>query len=234
MTVSAASATALTGAERERSGPGWARARVDPAGPLLALVAGVVYALHGFGHYLSRDLALYAYAGQRVADGVAPYEGVVNRSGPLSHLVPGVGAFLGRLVGVDDLLAMRAFFLVLSMACVWLAYVMGRDLLQSRAAGWTVAAALLYVNGFTQYATGGPREKTTLVLFLLAALIAVARRRPTLGRRLRGPGDPHLAAGRSSWAWRPGWSPCPPSSRGGGSAGSPRSRSAGWRPWPRS
>ena len=129
-------ASALTGPEPERSRPAWARARVDPAGPLLALVAGVVYALHGFGHYLSRDLALYAYAGQRVADGVAPYEGVVNRSGPLSHLVPGVGAFLGRLVGVDDLLAMRAFFLVLSMACVWLAYVMGRDLLHSRAAGW--------------------------------------------------------------------------------------------------
>ena len=152
--------------------------RVDPAGPLLALGAGVVYSLHGFGHYLSRDLAVYAYAGQRVADGVAPYEGLVNRAGPFSHLVPGVGAFLGRLVGVDDLLAMRAFFLVLSAVCVWLAYLMGRDLLHSRAAGWAVAAALLYVNGFTQYATGGPREKTTLVLFLLAALIAVARRSP--------------------------------------------------------
>ena len=178
MTASAASPPTLTGPEPERSRLAWARARVDPAGPLLALVAGVVYALHGFGHYLSRDLALYAYAGQRVADGVAPYEGVVNRSGPLSHLVPGIGAFLGRLVGVDDILAMRTFFLALSMACVWLAYVMGRELLQSPAAGWTVAAALLYVNGFTQYASGGPREKTTLVLFLLCALIAAGRRRP--------------------------------------------------------
>ena len=42
------------------------------------------------------------------------------------------------------------------------------------AAGGPSAAALLYVNGFTQYASGGPREKTTLVLFLLAALIAAA------------------------------------------------------------
>ena len=177
-TTSPASPHALVGTEPGSARLRWAHARIDPAGPLLALVAGVVYALHGFGHYLSRDLALYAYAGQRVADGVAPYEGVVNRAGPLSHLVPGIGAFLGRLAGVDDLLAMRAFFLVLSMACVWLAYVMGRDLLRSRAAGWTVAAALLYVNGFTQYASGGPREKTTLVLFLLAALIAAGRRRP--------------------------------------------------------
>ena len=52
--------------------------------------------------------------------------------------MPGIGAFLGRLVGVEDVLAMRAFFLVLSMACIWLAYVMGRDLLSSRAAGWAV------------------------------------------------------------------------------------------------
>ena len=161
---------------------------------------------------------------------MAPYEGVVNRSGPLSHLVPGVGAFLGRLVGVDDLLAMRVFFLVLSMACVWLAYVMGRDLLQSRAAGWAVAAALLYVNGFTQYATGGPREKTTLVLFLLAALIAVARRRPALGRASSSAWRPSPGSRSSSSAWPPGWSPCPRSTGAGGSAGSPRSRSAGWRP----
>ena len=63
------------------------------------------------------------------------------------------------------------------MACIWLAYVMGRDLLGRLRPGWAVAAALLYVNGFTQYASGGPREKTTLVLLLLAALIAAGRLR---------------------------------------------------------
>ncbi|RYP84246.1 hypothetical protein EKO23_16435 [Nocardioides guangzhouensis] len=174
-------ATGSTTATADPSEPGAGRPprrrRIDPLGPVLALAAGVVYVLHGFGHYLSRDLGLYAYAGQQVADGVLPYEGVINRSGPLSHLVPGVGAFLGRLVGVDDLLAMRAFFLVLSMACIWLAYLLGRDLLGSRLTGVTVAVALLFVDGFTQYASGGPREKTTLMLFLLASLIALARRR---------------------------------------------------------
>ena len=174
-------ATDRTTATADPSEPGAGRPprgrRIDPLGPLLALGAGIVYALHGFGHYLSRDLGLYAYAGQQVADGVLPYEGVINRSGPFSHLAPGVGAFLGRLVGVDDLLAMRVFFLVLSMACIWLAYLLGRDLLGSRLTGVTVAVALLFVDGFTQYASGGPREKTTLILFLLAALIALARRR---------------------------------------------------------
>ena len=63
--------------------------------------------LRGFDGELSRDLALYAYAGQQVADGVPPYVGVMNRSGPLAHLVPGAGAWVGDLVGVDDLLAIR-------------------------------------------------------------------------------------------------------------------------------
>ena len=144
----------------------------------MALVAALVYWQNGFDGYLSRDLALYAYAGQQVADGEAPYVGVVNRSGPLSHAVPGVGAFLGRLVGVDDLLAMRVLFWGLAVAGIWLAYVLGRDLLTSRWAGLATAAALLAVHGYSLYGTNGPREKTTLVVLLLAAFVALARRRP--------------------------------------------------------
>ena len=79
--------------------------RLDLLGPALALVAGVVFLLRGFDGVLTRDLALYAYAGQQVADGVPPYVGVMNRSGPLAHLVPGAGAWLGDLLSVDDLLA---------------------------------------------------------------------------------------------------------------------------------
>lgn len=154
------------------------RQRLDPVGPVAALVAAGVYLLNGFDGYLSRDLALYAYAGQQMADGEAPYVGVVNRSGPLSHAVPGLGALLGRALGVDELLAMRVTFMALAAVCVWLAYVLGRDLLGSRWAGLATAAALLAVHGFSEYATNGPREKTTLVLFLLAAFIAAVRRRP--------------------------------------------------------
>ncbi|MFC6288501.1 hypothetical protein ACFP3Q_15745 [Nocardioides sp. GCM10027113] len=153
-------------------------ARLDPAGPALALLAVIVYWLNGFDGYLSRDLALYAYAGQQVAEGDSPYVGVVNRSGPLSHAVPGLGALLARLLGTDDLLTMRVLFLVLSAGCIWLAYLLGRDLLQSRPAGLATAAALLAVHGFALYATHGPREKTTLVLFLIAAFVAMARHRP--------------------------------------------------------
>lgn len=150
---------------------------LDPIGPALAIVAGVVFWLNGFNGVLSRDLALYAYAGQQVADGVPPYVGVMNRSGPLAHLVPGAGAWLGDLVGVDDLLATRVMMLVASVVVVWLTYLLGRDVFGSRLVG---AAAALFVTSipvFILYAGGGPRDKTTMMLFLTAALVATVRGR---------------------------------------------------------
>ena len=151
--------------------------RIDLWGAGLALLALVVYLLHGFGGALSRDLALYAYAGQQAADGVAPYVAVLNRAGPLAHLVPAIGVLGARAVGGDELLGMRVLFMALSITCVWVLYLVGRDVYRSRLAGVASAVALLAFEGFTLYATGGPREKTTMVLLVTLALLATTRSR---------------------------------------------------------
>ncbi len=151
--------------------------RVDAWGPLAGLTGAVVFLLQGFEGPLSRDVAVYAYAGQQVAEGVPPYVQILNRAGPLAHLVPGAGAALGRLVGVDDLLAMRLTMMVLSALALWAAYVLGRDLYGSRLTGVMTSAALLSFQGFVTYATEGPREKTVMVLMMVFALWAVCRRR---------------------------------------------------------
>jgi hypothetical protein len=44
---------------------------------------------------------------QQVADGVPPYLGVLNRAGPLAHVLPGVAALVARLGGLDDVITMR-------------------------------------------------------------------------------------------------------------------------------
>ena len=151
--------------------------RLDPWGPVLAAAAAVVFGLQGLGGVLSRDLALYAYAGQQLADGVPPYVGVLNRAGPLAHMVPGLGTLLARVLGTDDLLTMRALMLVLSVVAVWLVYLVGRDVYGSRLAGAAAAATLLASRAVVLYAGGGPREKTTMVLLVVCALLAVAHRR---------------------------------------------------------
>ncbi|MEO6144298.1 MAG: hypothetical protein ABIP19_09995, partial [Dermatophilaceae bacterium] len=133
--------------------------RLDPLGPALAVLGGAIFLLRGFDGVLSRDLALYAYAGQRVADGVPPYVGVMNRSGPLAHLVPGVGAWLGDRLGVDDLLTMRATMLVVSVLLVWATYVVARDVFGSRVVAAATALFMATMPVIVLYAVGGPRDK---------------------------------------------------------------------------
>src|SRR5665809_49213 len=142
-------------------------------GPTLALVGIGIFLLHGFGGLLTRDLALYAYSGQQFAEGVPPYVAVLNRAGPLAHMVPGLGAMIARALGTDDLLTMRVLMMVLSAVAVWLTYLLGRDAFRSRLAGIAAAVTLLTFQGFVTYATGGPREKTTMMLLVVCALLAV-------------------------------------------------------------
>jgi hypothetical protein len=143
----------------------------------VCLAAVAVFAVQGFQGKLSRDLAIYAYAGEQVADGVPPYLGILNRAGPLAHLVPGVGAWSARLVGVDEVLGMRVLMMLLSIATVWVIYLFGRDVFGSRLAGSVAAIAMLTFGDFVSYATGGPREKTIMLLFLVLALWAVSKQR---------------------------------------------------------
>lgn len=150
---------------------------IDPWVPVVAAVSVVVYVLHGFQGLLTRDLGIYSYAGQQVADGVPPYVGVLNRAGPLAHVLPGVGALVARVGGLDDVVTMRVLFMLMATAAVCVSYLLGRDLFRSRAAGLVTASAMLAFHGFIQYASNGPREKTPMTLFVLGALWAVTHRR---------------------------------------------------------
>jgi hypothetical protein len=161
---------------RERAGA----KRWAPADPLVFAVGAVAlatYALHGFNGMLTRDLAVYSYAGQQVAEGVPPYLGILNRAGPLAHVIPAIGVGIARVGGFDDLLTMRLFFLAIATVCTSVVYLLGRDLFVSRTAGLVTAATFLTFSGFIEYASNGPREKTPMTLFIVVALWAVTRRR---------------------------------------------------------
>ncbi|QBR93660.1 hypothetical protein [Nocardioides euryhalodurans] len=146
------------------------RFRIDPWGPLLALAALGVLLLRGFEGRLGADPALYAYAGQQLAEGAPPYVGVQNRAGPLAHLVPGLGAMGARAIGIDDLLGIRLLMALVSVGAVWVAYLVARDTFRSRAVGAVGGGTLLALQGFVELGTSGPREKTTMVLFVLRAI----------------------------------------------------------------
>ena len=147
-------------------------------GPAVVAVLGAaVMLLQGFDGPLDRDRAIYAYAGQQVVAGQPPYEGILNRAGPLAHLLPAVGVALARGLGTSDVLGIRLVFFALSLAALCVAYLVGREYFGSRTSGYLSAVALLAFAGFVTYAVGGPREKTAMVLFLLAMLLSLRRRR---------------------------------------------------------
>src|SRR5262245_62834893 len=87
-------------------------AHADPLIPVVGLTSLLVYVLHGFDGALRRDVGLYIYGAQRFLDGDPPYVGVLNRAGPLAHMLPAVGIGFGRMVGMNDLLGARIFFLL--------------------------------------------------------------------------------------------------------------------------
>ena len=151
--------------------------RIDPLGPLLAVASMVVFLVQGFDSILTRDLALYSYSAQQTVEGVPPYVSVLNRAGPLAHLVPAVGDAAARAIGADEILVMRVLMMLISVACVWLLYLLTRDLFGSRLAGLASSTAMLTFTGFVTYAVGGPREKTVLTLFVILAFWMVVKQR---------------------------------------------------------
>ena len=149
----------------------------DPLVLLVAAVSLMTYALHGIEGMLTRDLAVYSYAGQQVAEGVPPYVGILNRAGPLAHVLPAIGTVVARVGGFDDLVAMRLEFMAFAVVSVCMVCLLGRDLFGSRMAGLVSAATFLAFYGFIEYASNGPREKTPMTLFVVGTLWAVARKR---------------------------------------------------------
>jgi len=150
---------------------------LDPYVLVVGAVSLVTFALHGLTGTLSRDLSVYTYAGQQVVDGHPPYLGILNRAGPLAHLAPALGVGIARIVGIDDLVGARLLVMAISVLCVCTAYLLGRDLFGSPLVGLVTAATFLSFQGFIEYASNGPREKTLMMLFILLALWAMVHRR---------------------------------------------------------
>jgi hypothetical protein len=154
--------------------------RVDPLVLVWVLVAAVVWGLRGFANSMSRDASLYVYAGQVVADGHPPYAEVMNRAGPLAHLLPALGVLLGRSLGLEDVTGVRVVFFLVVLGIPALGYLLTKGITGSRLAGCASAVAALAFQGFAIAAANGPQSKQPMVLFLVVALVMLHQRRMLL------------------------------------------------------
>ena len=162
----------------------------------------------GFDGGLIRDLGVYTYGGQQVAEGVAPYVGdhqPRRAAGPPRS--PASAAWVARQVGVDDLLGMRVLLMLISVG-------LHRRRLPARARplplprwpAWPRRPRCSASRASSATPRYGPREKTALVLLrCCSASLAMVHQRWVADRRRssrwpRSPGSRSFFAGIAAGA----------------------------------
>ncbi|WP_205472069.1 hypothetical protein [Nocardioides sp. SYSU D00038] len=161
---------------------------LPPAAGLLAALAW------GPTDGLTRDEAVYAYAGQRLADGVPPYASIADPKGPVATVLASLGVVVARLAGFGDLVGVRAAFLATTLAAGVVVALLAHALWGSRPAAVVAGVALVTSAGLARDAVGGPDAKTPAVLLVALVLLLVVRERWLAAG---------VAAGLACLTWQP-------------------------------
>jgi len=145
----------------------------------MAAVAGIAVLLFtrfGINGLLSRDEGIYAYAAQQFAHGVPPYKSIFDPKAPVASLLGGVAAALARLVGRNELYAIRVVFFLCSVLTVMAIYMLVVRLWRSRVAGVFAGVVFASFLGFAEDALSGPDAKTPGILCVVLSMWLMARR----------------------------------------------------------
>jgi MFS family permease len=139
-------------------------------------VAVALFTRWGITGTLSRDESIYAYGGQRLAHGLPPYASIFDPKGPGATMIAGLGAGIARLVGDNQLAAIRFGFFLCSCLTVLAIYLLAARLWNSVVAGLVAAIVLASFNGFAADALSGPDAKTPGVLAFVLSMWLLLRR----------------------------------------------------------
>ena len=154
----------------------------DHALTVLGAVVSVAVAVALFTRFstnikMSRDEGIYAYSGQQLAHGLAPYASIFDPKAPLASIIAGLGALAARIAGRDDIYAIRAAFFVCSVLAVLAVYLLVTRLFRSPLGGVTAAVVFAADWAFAVDAVSGPNAKTPAVLFAVLSMWLLAGRR---------------------------------------------------------
>jgi hypothetical protein len=144
---------------------------------LVLLLAGLLFSRFSIDDWLRRDESIYAYGGQQLAHGVAPYVSIFDPKSPLATIFAGAGAAWARAFGGDDVHVMRLIFFAFSCLAVTAVYALGVALWRSAVVAIAAAITFASFRGFALDAIGGPDAKTPGIFLGVAAMALIARRR---------------------------------------------------------
>jgi hypothetical protein len=133
---------------------------------------GAVILLGRFGvdGRLTRDQSVYAYAGQQLFHGVAPYDSIFDPKGPLAAMIAAVGAAIGAGTGHAELTGIRLVFGAIACVGVGATFLLSRELWGSTSAGLAAAAGACAMPALAADAFSGPDAKTPAVFLVTMAM----------------------------------------------------------------
>ncbi|MBW2087257.1 MAG: glycosyltransferase family 39 protein [Deltaproteobacteria bacterium] len=141
------------------------------------LIIVVTLFMHfGFNGGMAKDNGIFAYSGQQMSEGIPPYISSFDQKAPMCSLLSGIGVIIARSFGWDDIRSIRVLFFILGcLTCVGL-YFLGKQLFESRRAGFLASLILPSYVYYTEQALSGPRGKLPVVLFEVFWLWVASRK----------------------------------------------------------
>lgn len=153
------------------------RSRLRIGGGLASVaIALLLFSRVGIDGFLYRDEAIYAYGGQQMTHGVAPYVSIFDPKGPLATFLCGAAAAFAHAVGVDDLTTMRLAFFAVSVLTALAVYLLVLQLWGSVLGALTAAVVFGSFRGFAQDALRGPDAHSAGPLFAVLSMWLALRR----------------------------------------------------------
>ena len=147
---------------------------------LLAFIGGAAFVLarHPFNNPESGDPAIYDYIAQSILRGQLPYRDVVDIKGPGAPYLSALAMLTGKLVGLQDVLAVRVSNLLMMGLLSSLTFLVAQVYLRSRAAAIIAFLILLMRDQFAGFMIEGTQPKLPMILFGLVTLFLIARDKP--------------------------------------------------------
>lgn len=124
------------------------------------------------------DSAIWDYVAQSILRGQVPYRDVVEIKAPLSAYLSATAMFIGKSVGIRDVIAVRLLNVVMAGCLSTVTFLVGVTYLRSRLAAALAVVIPLIPSHFAEWILGGTEPKLPMILFGMLSLLLVAKRKP--------------------------------------------------------
>jgi len=124
------------------------------------------------------DSAVYDYMAQCIVRGQVPYRDVIDSKGPGSLYMSALVMIAGKAIGLQDIIAVRLFYVLLAGALCASTYFVAEIYLCSRIAAIVACSLPLVSEQFAEMIVAGTRPKIPMILFGMLTLLFIAKEKP--------------------------------------------------------